>query len=865
MTQPFPVPTSPLAPRGVHIPAPSRDEPRTRPRMIFWDRIKVLVLLSLIIVMSAAFRQARVPIMGWGEAFSEQLRAKWWVLGLMGLEAVRQLHYVISEHSAAWNLFWQDKVFGGWERMMSKLNPWSRYRIQRSVKLVAFIGIAGLIASYMWNTSFVEALVTAPTRVWDTLFTPMTGGLPLFWLILLYSFMGVFQLVIFFGIFFIGGIETYKPGEIKTRFTDVWGQDPVLERVRETVDFLERPAEIEAKGGYVPSGILLWGPPGTGKTLMAEAVAGETGKPYVFVDPSAFIQTFMGVAPMKIKYMYRKVRKLALRNGGVVVFFDEADALGNRGTAGGGFDEQASASWKAEHRCNACTYVDERTNSVLWDEHRAAFAGAPGHEPAPTSRRNLRGIIMGGGGGGGGMGALQALLTEMSGLNKPRGFFSRRLRSFMGMKRKPPPKYRILHIMATNRPDTLDAALLRPGRIDRKYKVGYPHVEGRKRTFQGYFDKIRHELTDEQMERLALVTPYYTGAMVKDIVNESVIVALREDREIVTWSDVLRAKMLKRYGEADDWKYTELERHQVAVHEACHAVAMYLLRKRHIIDVATIERRGDVGGFVNDIPVEERFGEWRSEIEIDVMTFLASLAGERLFFGGDNSAGVTGDLRSATAMVTRMLAFHGMGRTIGSRLVTIPEMTGVSSRPSDGVDRQFLETELGRDVEAKLQELLDRVHDLLDQNRWFVCAIAHALEANLTITGEDVDAIYRGVRGPTVDGAVYRTDWFLQEYGSYLTAANEAHCNHSPLALPLPRVHVQPLYQDPYAAFRGGVATAPPQPGGYPPQPGGYPGGNPGYPSYPQSTAGAPSPGGQGAPAGAGTPGAGYDPWASFS
>ena len=56
-------------------------------------------------------------------------------------------------------------------------------------------------------------------------------------------------------------------------------------KVQENIDFLEKPEEIEAKGGYVPSGILLWGPPGTGKTLMAEAVAGETGKPYVFVDP----------------------------------------------------------------------------------------------------------------------------------------------------------------------------------------------------------------------------------------------------------------------------------------------------------------------------------------------------------------------------------------------------------------------------------------------------------------------------------------------------------------------------------------------------------------------------------------------------
>ena len=88
---------------------------------------------------------------------------------------------------------------------------------------------------------------------------------------------------------------------------------------------------MEDRGGYVPGGILLWGPPGTGKTLMAEAVAGETGRPYVFVDPGAFINMFFGVGVLKVKGLFRKLRKLSLRYGGVIVFFDEADSLGNRG------------------------------------------------------------------------------------------------------------------------------------------------------------------------------------------------------------------------------------------------------------------------------------------------------------------------------------------------------------------------------------------------------------------------------------------------------------------------------------------------------------------------------------------------------
>src|SRR4029078_7307516 len=95
--------------------------------------------------------------------------------------------------------------------------------------------------------------------------------------------------------------------------------------------FLEHPELVEERGGYVPGGLLLWGPPGTGKTLMAEAVAGESGRPYVFVSPWAFNAMFMGVGILKVKSLFRKLRKLAVRYGGVIVFFDEADSLGSRG------------------------------------------------------------------------------------------------------------------------------------------------------------------------------------------------------------------------------------------------------------------------------------------------------------------------------------------------------------------------------------------------------------------------------------------------------------------------------------------------------------------------------------------------------
>ena len=130
-----------------------------------------------------------------------------------------------------------------------------------------------------------------------------------------------------------GGVETFYPDDINTRFSDVWGQDPVLEKVKENLVFLDNPKMIEDKGGYVPSGLLLWGPPGTGKTLMAEAMAGETGKPFVNIDASQL--NTMGMGVIKVKLLFRRLRRLALRYGGVVAFFDEADALGSRGELAG--------------------------------------------------------------------------------------------------------------------------------------------------------------------------------------------------------------------------------------------------------------------------------------------------------------------------------------------------------------------------------------------------------------------------------------------------------------------------------------------------------------------------------------------------
>ncbi len=106
-------------------------------------------------------------------------------------------------------------------------------------------------------------------------------------------------------------------------------------------------------------------------------------------------------------------------------------------------------------------------------------------------------------------------------------------------------------------PQSLDEAMLRPGRIDRIYKVGYPSKEGRKATYDYYFAKVQHDLTPADIDKLATMTPYATGASIQDMVNEALVIAIRDGREVINWADVTRAKQLKEHGLPDDSEYVE--------------------------------------------------------------------------------------------------------------------------------------------------------------------------------------------------------------------------------------------------------------------------------------------------------------------
>ncbi|MBU2667425.1 AAA family ATPase [Actinoplanes bogorensis] len=745
---------------------PQQRERITRKKLPLWDRIKFLLLFAVAWLCLVWAAMADNPILPFQDALRNQLTDGKGItlMVLAGVEVLRQLHYLISEHASWYHRLWTHGIFGGVERTSHRVfSDWTRFRLIRIFKWLVFIAVVALILGSVLDTSPALALFQVPALLWS--------AAPMFLQVIFILFIAVGQFAAIFWFLSRGGVDVYYPDDVKTRFADVWGQDHVLERVRENIVYLERPEAIEAKGGYVPGGILLWGPPGTGKTLMAEAVAGETGKPYVFVDPGAFINMFFGVGVLKVKGLFRKLRKLALRYGGVIVFFDEADSLGNRGALAqggqGGFPRgmtPAPAPFD-NHGCNGMSYLSQGSQLDLT---RSAM------------------MYGGGMGGGGGMGTLEALLTELSGLKKPRGFINRHVRRALGMRPKPPPKYRILVMMATNLPEALDEALLRPGRIDRIYKVGYPSKAGRVRTYEGYLEKVKHELTPEQVDKLATITPYATGATIKDMVNEALITAIRNGRDTIGWGDIIKAKQLKELGPAENVEYIERERHAVAVHEACHAVVAYRSRHHMEIDIATIEKGSGYLGMVASIPPEDQFTTWRSHYEADIYVSLASLAGERMFFDGDSSSGVSGDLESATAVATNMEGVWGMGSTVSSYAYSSRLGTGTPSGPPKGSEELSARRALADRIEDNLGEMLERTAAILKENRREVLALAHALETHKTLAGEDVIAVLEGRPGPLVDGTVYADETFISQLEGYHRAAQRAHREHAGLSTPLP-------------------------------------------------------------------------------
>ena len=142
------IPPPPKMPRGRKMELADDREPRRRPHGFFFDRIKVTLVIAVYFLITVSYEQSQIPLMSWSDAFRDQSRAKWWLWIIAGVEVLRQLHYIVSEFAGGYHTFWRRRIWGGWDRLMGRLKPYTRFRLARLVKRIIVITLLGVVLSW---------------------------------------------------------------------------------------------------------------------------------------------------------------------------------------------------------------------------------------------------------------------------------------------------------------------------------------------------------------------------------------------------------------------------------------------------------------------------------------------------------------------------------------------------------------------------------------------------------------------------------------------------------------------------------------------------------------------------------------------
>jgi cell division protease FtsH len=551
--------------------------------------------------------------------------------------------------------------------------PWKVMRLIRRIAVVLFVLwlLINLIPSVM------NFLLNQPLG--PVILQVVTMGAYLF------VFIG-FQFGLMY--FFMARTRIYwlKPGETGVSFKDYKGNPEVLEAASRIVTLLKGVKEFKSMGGEVTRGVLLLGPPGTGKSYLAQAISTEAGVPFGYLSAPSLTSVWMGMGNIKVMRLYAKARKLAREYGACILFIDEIDAIGGA--------------------------------------RSASMAGGGLTGMSPDNRAKGReNVMMGGMGMGGNSGLLNELLLQMDPPPHETGTIKKALR-WLGLRRKRAEMPAVLTMGATNMAEVLDAALLRPGRFDRKIAVDLPDSDGRKEIIEYYLGKVKHE--PMPMDRIVSDTIGYTPVAIKYVINEATIHAHFEGRQAITYWDFTYAREMHEWGLRQPIRGLSYEeRRRLAYHEAGHAyAAVKLLRKERLTKV-TIVRHGTALGFAAWKPEEEIHTRTKDELLNRLQISLASRAAEELFLNIQMS-GVTSDLASATGLAAYMIGAYGMDDSFYSHLAFGGQGMGPDMKPR---------------VEAILNEQFRLVKKLLEHNKEAVIAIAEALILRNELTDIDVDEI----------------------------------------------------------------------------------------------------------------------------
>src|SRR3954453_11153772 len=536
----------------------------------------------------------------------------------------------------------------------------------------------------------------------------------------------------------------YRPEQLDIHLADVVGIDIVKEEVVRSLNlFLAHKTFSGTMGGTPRRGLLFEGAPGTGKTYAAKAMAADAGVPFLFVSATAFQSMMYGATAMKIRKFFKEARKAALAEGGAIAFIEEIDAIGvtRRGLSMTAGPDLA----KSVQCCGGVTSLP------------SSFLSLPATATAPATVSN--GFMSEGVGG-----VVNELLVQMQSFDQPTGWqkmvskmtdsINLLLPMHRQIKKQTPPRPNVLVIAATNRADSLDPALLRPGRFDRALTFERPDMRGRRALLDFYLTKKAHapELDDdERRDALASITHGYTPVMIEHLFDEALINAVRRGDVQMNWKDVEQARLTEEVGLGQPVTYTDHERRLIATHEAGHATAAYLVAPDRRLEVLSIIKRREALGMLAHGDAEEVYTRSKSEMLALIQIAMAGQVAEELFFN-DVSTGPGGDLLYATNVAAQMVGAAGMAGT----LVLFGAGQGSAFNDSNLVGRVLGDGEGRRRVEELLQEQKTVVKGKLEANQHLVSALRDALLDRHELVGHEITDVLKAAEiaaGP--DSAVF--------------------------------------------------------------------------------------------------------------
>jgi cell division protease FtsH len=312
----------------------------------------------------------------------------------------------------------------------------------------------------------------------------------------------------------------------------------------------------------------------------------------------------------------------------------------------------------------------------------------------------------------------------------------------------------VILIAATNRPDVLDPALLRPGRFDRQVVVPRPDIKGRAKILQVHAGKVP-VAPDVTLDVVAKTTPGFSGADLANLVNEAALLAARADKDQVEMADFEAAKDKVLMGsERRSLVITEKEKKVTAYHEAGHAVVPFFLPEADSVHKVSIIPRGRALGVTMFLPEEEKYNQTKVGLETAICGLLGGRVAEEMVFG-EITSGASNDIERATGLARKMVCEWGMSDKVGP--LAFGEKEGEVFLGRDfGHVRNYSEAtavEIDNEIRHIVQQSYERARRILETHREGLTRVAEALLERETLEGEEIRRMVQGENGSAAPAA----------------------------------------------------------------------------------------------------------------